>query len=334
MKDINQLDILLDALSEHVFVLSESGQYINVFGGSENGRIEDSKAHIGKMLDDVFPEKMASLFLSYITQTLKAQQIQKVIYVFTKEELGDRYPGPPGTKETWFEGIIKPLPLTANNERTVLWTAKNITEQRNLEQRLKTLSEIDELTHIANRRTIVEWVTSAIKEFKEFGRTFTLLMFDIDKFKRINDTLGHPMGDRVIRYVANVARNELRARDCIGRLGGDEFLVLLRDTDIVNAMAVSEKLRRRIEENPCPMVDYDVTMTISIGMAEVKIDDNKAIALISRADKALYYAKNHGRNKTCCYSAEMEEGEGIKSQRWITRSRARRERKERSRIKL
>ena len=319
MSDYNEFDILLNALSEHVFVLSESGRYVNAFGGQENSRIEDSKAHVGKTIDDVFPPRLAKLYLSYIQKTLQEQSTQKVIYQFSREEMGDRYPGLPDTDEIWFEGTIKPLPLIINNERTVLWTAKNITEQRMIEQRLKMLSEIDELTSIANRRTIVERIDSAIKEFQAFGRIFTLLIFDIDKFKRINDTFGHPAGDRVIRHVANIAKRELRSRDCIGRLGGDEFLVLLRDTDIGNAVSVSEKLRKCIARTTCTFPNYEVLLTISIGLAEIGVGDVEVHHLITRADQALYHAKNHGRNKTCCYDASMEEGmnDTVKTKHWV-----------------
>lgn len=297
---------ILDTLPDHIFVFSETGVYIDVFGGDENDTGFDCKPFIGKKLHDIAPPDMADLFLSFITHTLDENTTQRIKYKFADDEMIDLPAGVSRPEEIWFEGTIKPLPIISNNERTVLWIAKNITEQHVLEQRLKTLSEVDELTQIFNRRSISLSLKEAIDEYHQFGRKFSLIMFDIDNFKRINDTLGHLIGDEVISHVAHVAEGELRVSDSIGRLGGEEFLIILRDADINNAWDVGENIREKIQLSPCHFREYDVHATVSLGITEVLPQDHRSRNVIARADIAMYHSKGQGRNQTSRYSPELE----------------------------
>lgn len=310
---------ILDALPDHIFVFSETGLYVDVFGGDENETGFDCKPFIGKTLHDIAPPNMADLFLSYITTTLSENTTQKVTYRFGETDMIDLPADVPHPREIWFEGTIKPLSLLANNQRTVLWIAKNITQQYMLEKRLKTLSEVDELTNILNRRSISASLKDAINEYHQFGRIFSLLLFDIDNFKRINDTLGHPIGDEVIKHIVSVARAELRLSDSIGRLGGEEFLIILRDSDIESSWLVCEKIRSQIQHSVCAFEEYDVRVTISIGVTQGHEEDIDARQVIARADVAMYYSKAHGRNLTTCYTPEIENIDAERSESpWLT----------------
>ncbi|MCE0494424.1 sensor domain-containing diguanylate cyclase [Vibrio salinus] len=306
MEQINRYYTILDALPDHIFVFTESGRYIKVFGGDENATGFDCKSFIGKLLYDVIPSELAEVFLSYILAALETDSTQKLKYKFDWQSMPDLPSNVDCPSELWFEGIVKPLGFIHGGERTVLWIAKNITQQYVLEQKLKMLSEIDELTNVLNRRSFSYSLNDAIDEYSQFGRVFSLAMFDIDKFKRINDTLGHALGDEIIRHVVNVVQEELRSCDSIGRLGGDEFAIILRDSNQDNAYKVAEKLRSVVENSICDLCHYEVQVTISLGISEVIPEDVDSRNIATRADKAMYHSKMNGCNRTSLFDESID----------------------------
>ncbi|NIY91945.1 sensor domain-containing diguanylate cyclase [Vibrio diazotrophicus] len=297
---------VLDSLPDHVFIFSESGIYVDVYGGDDNDTGFDCKPFIGLSLYDVAPPQMAKEFHSYILAALKTNKTQTAIYKFDKQDMIDLPEHVPTPQEIWFEGIIKPLPLIENGERTVVWIAKNVTKRHLLEQRLKELSEIDDLTGIANRRSFTHSLSEALKEYHLFNRSFSVLMLDIDRFKRINDLLGHSCGDEAIQYAVQVIKGELRESDCFGRIGGEEFAVILYDTELNNAMSVAEKLRIILEKKHFIVNNNEIELTISIGVTQVIKDDGDIKSILARADKAMYNSKKAGRNKVSPYSYSYE----------------------------
>jgi diguanylate cyclase (GGDEF)-like protein/PAS domain S-box-containing protein len=319
MNKLKRYFTILDTLPDHIFIFSESGLYVDVFGGYENEAGFDCKPFIGKLLHEIAPLEMADLFLSFITKALSENTTQKVKYKFDKEEMIALPAHIPHPQEIWFEGTIKPLPMIENNERTVLWIAKNITQQHILEQRLKELSEIDELTQVFNRRSMSSILKSAIDEYHQFDRIFSFIMFDIDKFKRINDTLGHHAGDEVIRHIVNVAKSQLRTSDSLCRVGGEEFAIILRDTDAEYAVKVAEKLRIQIENSVCKFVPYEIKVTISLGVTDVNSSDINSRNIVIRADQAMYHAKVNGRNQTNRYfPSENTRDTDLSKCAWLT----------------
>jgi len=154
----------------------------------------------------------------------------------------------------------------------------------------RVMAETDQLTGIANRRRTSFALERAVDASRASGKPASIAMFDIDHFKRINDTFGHQMGDKVLKRVAGDAGSELRSADTLGRFGGEEFVIVLPDATADVAMMVAERVRVAIEaggDNP--------RVTISIGVAELEIDDTYEM-LLMRADQALYVAKRGGRN--------------------------------------
>ncbi|MBL4828716.1 MAG: GGDEF domain-containing protein [Aliivibrio sp.] len=298
---------ILDSLPDHVFVFSKSGTYIDVYGGAENATGFDCKSFIGKTLYDVAPLEMAEEFHSHILMALRTNKTQVVKYKFDKQDMIDLPDHVPVPQEIWFEGIITPLPITENGERTVVWMARNITKQYKLEQRLKQLSEIDDLTGVFNRRAFTQTLRETVKEYQLTGRTFSVLMLDIDRFKNVNDTFGHSYGDEVIQHTANLVANVLRQSDCFGRIGGEEFAAILFDTELEDAITVSEKLRFAVEQSLFHVENQDIKLTISIGVTQVNKFDTDIKNLMSRADKAMYLSKNTGRNKVSHYDEKVEQ---------------------------
>ncbi|MCE9847025.1 diguanylate cyclase [Aeromonas allosaccharophila] len=162
-------------------------------------------------------------------------------------------------------------------------------------RRMHRLAFTDELTGINNRRRVLQHGSDMFALARRQGTPFCLLVFDIDHFKRINDTLGHHQGDRVLQWVSQAVASQLRQHDVLGRIGGEEFLVLLPDTGIEEACRVAERIRERVANLTLPGLSHPVT--ISIGVACQQADDPDLAALTRRADEALYRAKEAGRNR-------------------------------------
>lgn len=163
-------------------------------------------------------------------------------------------------------------------------------------QEFEHLARHDELTHLFNRRAILELVGQEHERFQRLGQPYALLLLDLDHFKRINDTLGHQAGDRTLRRVAEQVQQALRATDQLGRYGGEEFLALLPASDPASAHTLAERLRARVEGLP-PGPDNTPACTVSIGIATVLPTDTEWDTVLTRADQALYQAKAAGRNR-------------------------------------
>lgn len=169
--------------------------------------------------------------------------------------------------------------------------------------KLHELSRTDGLTGILNRKT---WETELEEEFLRFARhhhSTSLIMFDIDHFKAVNDNYGHPAGDEVIRQTARVLRSNLREIDIAGRYGGEEFAVVLVNTNAAGAKTVAERIRQQIEKTCVTYEGQDIAFTISLGIAELNSSMSDKTHWIECADKALYQAKDSGRNNSVIYSA-------------------------------
>lgn len=189
---------------------------------------------------------------------------------------------------------------------TDIATNKNELELANV--KLQSLSRIDSLTQLYNRGY---WDDCLSKEFLRHKRTLgpcSLIIFDIDHFKNINDTYGHQAGDEVIRVTSRIVKSEVRTTDIVGRYGGEEFGIILIDTDAEGALNLAQRLRVRIENGPVHYDGQEIHYTISLGVAEVKpnISDHKH--WLEQADKALYQCKQSGRNKALLHDPDNENG--------------------------
>lgn len=160
---------------------------------------------------------------------------------------------------------------------------------------IKKLSEVDYLTQILNRRSFYDQVLPYINLAQRQKQPFSVVMTDIDHFKRINDTYGHDMGDKILVETAKVLRANLRNYDILARFGGEEFVIFISNVDELNAMYVAEKLRKGFKQVFQDRLEYPITTSLGVSTwtsGPVEIDE-----LISKADKALYVSKNSGRDK-------------------------------------
>jgi diguanylate cyclase (GGDEF)-like protein len=156
----------------------------------------------------------------------------------------------------------------------------------------------DELTGLHNRRYFNERLLDEIDRSKRYGNPLTLVMGDIDHFKKVNDTYGHPVGDIVLAWLGGLLSSKLRSSDVVARYGGEEFAILLINTTKEQAFDIVEGLRQTIEESTLPQEPF-IKATSSFGIASIGEDATSFEGLVDKADKALYYAKAQGRNKVC-----------------------------------
>lgn len=162
------------------------------------------------------------------------------------------------------------------------------------------LTIVDGLTQINNKRFLLEYLEREIGRSQRYGRALSLLLFDIDHFKMINDNYGHPAGDAVLREMALRIKQYVRKEECFARYGGEEFAVALPESGPDKSRKFAEKVRRLIADQPFEFEDHNFSVTISIGVAELSGQMSEPIALIKIADANLYKAKQAGRNRVVC----------------------------------
>ena len=184
-------------------------------------------------------------------------------------------------------GIVHDITMQVSREAAIVEARTRAEEAA---RAAKIIAETDQLTGIANRRRVTSDLVQAVLTARRERQPLSIALFDIDHFKRINDTYGHQAGDEVLKRVAATAAGAIRAHDLVGRFGGEEFVVVLPDTTAETAMSVAERVRNAIETG-----GYTPAVTVSIGIAQLTVGESGE-NLLQRADQALYVAKREGRN--------------------------------------
>ena len=179
-----------------------------------------------------------------------------------------------------------------------------------LYQKGQELAVMDGLTKLLVRRHFMDRYTEEIERSKRHNLKLSFFMIDIDHFKSYNDMYGHLSGDMVLEETAEILKNSLRRVDLVGRYGGEEFVVVLPQTDKENAVRVAERIRWATDNHIFRAYDKSSRVTISIGVATFPADARKAETLIEKADQALYVAKRKGRNRVEAYQSEKQKGKG------------------------
>lgn len=196
------------------------------------------------------------------------------------------------------QAVIQGLPVN------LAWIY-DYTERRNMEEALRDMASKDPLTGIYNRRSFMELARQQLARSHRFKEPMSVVVLDVDHFKRINDTYGHAIGDDALRMVAGACTSSLREYDIFGRLGGEEFVAALPGTTVDESCAVAERLRRNIARMTLPGLEGRINLTASIGIAGIEGAGDTLEKAIHRADLALYRAKNEGRNRVVVYQSGM-----------------------------
>jgi diguanylate cyclase (GGDEF)-like protein len=195
-------------------------------------------------------------------------------------------------------------------------SSSNVTDLVRQAEQLRVLANIDGMTGAANRRHFIERAEAEWRRFARYHQPLSLLALDIDLFKSINDRFGHDVGDEVIRAVAGACAESVRDCDVLGRMGGEEFAVLLPHSDLEHARIVAERVRRRVEQMRVGSGGQEVSATVSIGVAQAEAGMTDIGTLLKRADQALYAAKRSGRN--CVIQAVADVGIDLDTGRGTT----------------
>ena len=169
-------------------------------------------------------------------------------------------------------------------------------------QRIKHLSETDSLTGCFNRRAFAQFISQEYQRSVRYKQPFSLLMIDTDNLKQVNDTYGHNAGDELIKFFAKIIQHCLRSNDIVARYGGDEFLILLVETNLSAANKVAKRINRLIRSTPLKLTNQKISTTASIGIANFPQHGNFIDELINRADLAMYHSKLNGKNQVSIFT--------------------------------
>jgi diguanylate cyclase (GGDEF)-like protein len=161
---------------------------------------------------------------------------------------------------------------------------------------LQQLVTVDPLTGLENCRSIMIFTELQIKLAQRYKSFFSIILIDLDYFKKINDTYGHLIGDEILKNIAKILKYVLRNVDHIGRFGGEEFIVILPNTNLKNAVVTAEKVREAIANFVHNIEEQNIQTTVSIGITSYNLLDDDVNQILERADQALYTAKSSGRN--------------------------------------
>lgn len=287
------LSTVLDNMGACVYMKSPNGRYL--YANSAMAEL------VNKNPIQIIGHKDTDYFTSDVSQALQEHDVQvfdslqKLATLETIQQLNDN--------QIHYYWSVK-VPLLGKNGKpyALLGISTDITERKRLEDKLLHLATTDELTGLHNRRYFLQLAEQNLNRSRRYKEPFTLLMCDIDFFKHINDTFGHATGDMVLQRVSQTIKDSLRDSDIAGRIGGEEFAIVLVQTPIdTNGYEVAERLRLAIESTVIVLDDgQEVPLTISIGAVEPIYPHDTLPTLLQRADQLLYKAKRNGRNQVCC----------------------------------
>lgn len=275
------IDILVELLSEYDVLVATDGQ----------GAIEIANE---EKVDLILLDVMMPIMDGFETcQILKSKQQTKdipIIFITAKsDEDSIEYAYDIGG----IDYVTKPF-----KPKELIARVKTHLQTKMLIENLEYISSHDSMTGLHNRRYFMEFADGIIKHSIRQKQPLSLLMIDIDKFKHINDTHGHNVGDIVIRHISDRLRSSVRESDVVARIGGEEFVILLPNTGEENAVFLAEKIRETVEAHKVELEKETIAATISVGVCELDADLKPGLeTLLKDADEALYVAKNSGRNQ-------------------------------------
>ncbi|MBN1608727.1 MAG: diguanylate cyclase [Polyangiaceae bacterium] len=201
-----------------------------------------------------------------------------------------------GGRTRFFEGRVSGLRDTNGKLTGSVILLSEVTEHKALAHRLERLARTDGLTGVYNRRHLLAVAARETLRARRYARPLSVMLIDVDHFKQVNDSLGHAAGDEVLVRLTHAMTAALRSTDALGRVGGEEFAILLPETDEAAAIAASERIRARVAEMVVGTQAGAVRLTVSIGVAALDRSDRDFSELLGRADEALYRAKARGRD--------------------------------------
>ena len=197
----------------------------------------------------------------------------------------------------WLDMNIVPLQDDSGEIKYFASIERDLTRYKKMERQLANMALFDSLTGALSRAAYLQHAEKEFKRSKRYNRPLSTIMIDIDHFKKINDQYGHAAGDHVLQIFVEAIEEEIRGPDAIGRIGGEEFALLMPDTPLKAAAHLAERVRQRITKYPYIAGKMLIEVTASLGVAVMEEEDANYKAMLQRADEALYTAKHSGRNR-------------------------------------
>lgn len=310
------LEFIVDRINVGIFIVNEQLeiQFWNKFMASNSG--VDAKDVVGKPLFDAFPDLPQRWFAKKVSSVFMLKN-----FAFTSWEqrpylfpFRHNRPVTGGMEFMCQDLTLMPVKNDAGEVESVCIILFDVTDAaiyRSMHhaamKKLEMVSRVDGLTQLFNRS---HWQSRLAEEFSRAGRyqaPLSLIMFDLDHFKSVNDTHGHLGGDAVLMQVAVIIKAALRDSDIAGRYGGEEFGIVLPNTNAEGARVVAERLRSTLQATPVPFEKLQISVTASLGIAEFSHGVKDAEEFIANADAALYEAKEAGRNRVVIYEQMIRE---------------------------
>lgn len=295
----SELQATLNALPDQLFELSSDGRYRAVHSRDEEDTVYAPKFILNKLVTEVLPKDASDAFLAALRE---AQRLGR--------STGHQYRLELTPEKQWFELTVVRKPTEPGEEERFIAIARDITERKITEEAIQYLAFHDSLTGLPNRRLFNDRLHSALVSSHRQQQHGALMFLDLDKFKQLNDTHGHDVGDLMLQEVARRLLQNIRAVDTVARLGGDEFVVLIQALSAdqqearMHASTVGHKILASMNE-PYLLSDRHHTTSPSIGIALFNGEHVPPAEILKQADIAMYQAKSLGRNTLCFYEANM-----------------------------
>nr|WP_246879983.1 histidine kinase N-terminal 7TM domain-containing protein [Bacillus suaedae] len=282
-------DAIFNSINDGVIVLDESDRVIEFNNACEQMFPLLTRSLFGKGFDDVWLSLAGRAFPFPLSHVAFKSEIELVVN---------------NSKRVYQIRTSALEPVTNGKGMLLIFT--DITEVNRLQKKLEQQAYYDELTEIFNRRAFFTHCEEEIAAAREASNPFTIILLDIDYFRKVNDTYGHYIGDRLLVHVAKVCQAELTEGMLFARYGGEEFVLALSGRTIEEGQIIANKLRRKIQEQPLLIAEGIISVTFSSGVAEaMKTNEETLHQLLNKADQALYAAKRDGRNRVHIYTENL-----------------------------
>lgn len=255
-------------------------------------------------------DELAKLFKNeYATikqaeELLSNKEINKKELYHAYKQLSEQY-------KSILQSFVKITKISDINQRKLYDSHQELERQKQILYRAATT---DQLTDIYNRAYLMDVLQTEHQRSQRFSEVFSCVMFDIDDFKKVNDSYGHQMGDEVIKNIASIARKNIRSTDIVGRYGGEEYLIIMPNTNAQGATVIAEKIREMVAKTDFRNRKKRINCTISLGISDTTISSIKTHDdMLFNTDTALYQAKKTGKNKTMIFTPDLMEGNNVPS---------------------